>query len=113
MRAYFQAEIWCYVDNQVVALPISSINYAPQSVTLSNGTWNGMATILQPGSGLAFAVDDGSGHTGVSGAFAVLTNRIPVANSISVLVTEDTPKDITLTGSDPENDPITFGIATQ
>ncbi|HYM34661.1 MAG TPA: Ig-like domain-containing protein, partial [Steroidobacteraceae bacterium] len=40
------------------------------------------------------------------------TNRPPVANPQSVTTLEDTPITITLTGSDPDNDPLTFAVAT-
>ena len=38
------------------------------------------------------------------------TNRPPKAEKQDVTVTEDTPKNITLVGSDPDGDPITFTI---
>ena len=41
------------------------------------------------------------------------TNRPPKADKQDVTVTEDTPKSITLTGSDPDNDPLTFSITKQ
>jgi MYXO-CTERM domain-containing protein len=40
------------------------------------------------------------------------TNRPPVANPQSVTTLEDMPITITLTGSDPDNDPLTFAVAT-
>jgi VCBS repeat-containing protein len=40
------------------------------------------------------------------------TNRPPVANPQSVEVTEDEPKDITLTGSDPDGDPLSFQVTS-
>ncbi|HEY3567640.1 MAG TPA: cadherin domain-containing protein [Thermoanaerobaculia bacterium] len=39
-------------------------------------------------------------------------NRPPVANSQTVTTDEDTPVTITLTGSDPDGNPLTFTIAT-
>src|SRR3712207_9492176 len=41
------------------------------------------------------------------------TNRPPKADKQDVTVTEDTPKAITLTGSDPDNDSLTFSITKQ
>ncbi len=40
------------------------------------------------------------------------TNQPPTATAQSITVIEDTPKAITLTGTDPENSPLTFTIAT-
>jgi uncharacterized protein (TIGR03437 family) len=40
----------------------------------------------------------------------VTTNRAPIANNQTVLLNEDTPTTITLTGTDPENQPLTFSI---
>jgi uncharacterized protein YjiK len=42
-----------------------------------------------------------------------MPGNTPTANAQSVTVTENTAKQITLTGSDPNGDPITFAIATQ
>jgi hypothetical protein len=42
----------------------------------------------------------------------VSPNDPPVANPQSVAVARNTPKAITLTGSDPDNDPLTFEIVT-
>jgi LPXTG-motif cell wall-anchored protein len=40
-------------------------------------------------------------------------NEPPVADDQDVLTTLDTPVDVTLTGSDPNGDPITFEVATE
>ncbi len=40
-------------------------------------------------------------------------NDTPTANPQSVSTTEDTPLAITLTGTDPESDPLTFAVVTQ
>ena len=42
----------------------------------------------------------------------VSSNHRPTANAQSLGTNEDTPIGITLTGSDPDNDPITFAVAT-
>jgi len=41
------------------------------------------------------------------------TNQAPTANNQSVTINEDMVKTITLTGSDPENDPLTYSLVTQ
>ncbi len=43
---------------------------------------------------------------------ALNVNRAPVANSQTVVTDEDTPRPITLTGSDPDDDPLSFVIVT-
>ena len=48
------------------------------------------------------------GQTGSSS-----TNRQPTADSKSVTTSTNTPVDITLSGNDPDNDPITFNIVDQ
>ena len=45
-----------------------------------------------------------------AGKLALTTNAPPVANAQSVTTTPNTPVGITLTGSDPTNDPITFEL---
>ena len=39
-------------------------------------------------------------------------NHAPVANGQTVITNEDTPKAITLTGSDPDGDPVSYAIVT-
>jgi hypothetical protein len=48
----------------------------------------------------------------LAGAHLDTTNDPPTANPQSVTTTQDTPVAITLTGSDPENDPLTFTVET-
>ncbi len=49
----------------------------------------------------------------LAGAHIVPPSDPPTADPQSVTTDEDTAKAITLTGSDPENDPLTFAIVTQ
>jgi len=81
----------------------------------TNGVWSGLVTVMQPvaAPGVTLVPDDGSGHSGASGVFAVLTNHPPVPNSMSLVANQDTPLPLTLTASDFENDPLTFAIAAQ
>jgi uncharacterized repeat protein (TIGR01451 family) len=112
-RDYLQVELWSYVDNVSVTFPKSSTNYFPYTLTLTNGVWSGLITVLQPASGVLLVPDDGAGHSGASMVFAVLTNHPPVANSISVLATEDMPQPITLTANDADNDSLAYSMVTQ
>ena len=43
----------------------------------------------------------------------VIGNSPPVANSQSVSTVKNTPVGITLTATDPNNDPLTYSIVTQ
>jgi gliding motility-associated-like protein len=53
--------------------------------------------------------DDESSSTSIT---VVAPNTRPIANNQLVNVQEDTPTNIALTGSDPENDPITYVVVT-
>ena len=75
---------------------------------LTNGTRTGsFATTALP-SGLTLDTTDPADLEVV----AIATNHVPVANAQSVTTPEDTSKTITLTGSDGDNDPLTFNIVT-
>lgn len=87
---------------------------------VSNTTTNTSITNLTPGTTYYFAVtakntaDQESGYSGeISYNVPVPVNNPPVANSQSVSATEDVPKAITLSGSDPDGNPITFTVLTQ
>jgi hypothetical protein len=111
-RGFLSVALWSYFDNVSFTFPMSSTNYFPYTLMLTNGVWSGPLTVLQPAAGVFLATDDGDGHSGASAVFAVLTNHPPVVNSLSLLVNEDTPLPITLTASDAEQDTLTFGVAT-
>ncbi len=51
-------------------------------------------------------------HT-VSLTFTVLRNELPIADSQSLSTPEEVSVDVTLAGSDPENKPITYSVASQ
>jgi hypothetical protein len=90
---------------------VSSTNYYPYNLVLTNGVWSGQLTVMQPATGVFLVPDDGNGHSGTSSVFAVLTNHPPAVNSLSFVVNEDTSQPITLTASDPDGDTLIFGIA--
>ncbi|MCV0399246.1 MAG: tandem-95 repeat protein [Nitrosarchaeum sp.] len=64
---------------------------------------------------VTFKVNDGEFDSNVSTACVTIlsVNDAPVANGQSVVTDEDTPLAITLTGSDVENDPLTYEIVSQ
>ena len=49
----------------------------------------------------------------LAGAHIGTSNQAPVANPQSVTTAEDTAKAITLTGSDPDGNPLTYSVVTQ
>src|SRR6185369_2565773 len=61
-----------------------------------------------------YVANDGTTNSSVATVFIAISavNDAPVANGQSVITAEDTPKAITLTASDIENDPLTFAIVT-
>ena len=58
-----------------------------------------------------YDVSDGNGGT-ATGTVSVTVNDPPVANAQSVSLTMDTTSTVTLTGSDPNNDPLRFKVTT-
>jgi hypothetical protein len=60
-------------------------------------------------SGITFTVFDGGDTDSETITITVKnTNRPPTANAISQAIDEDTEREIILTGTDPENDPLTY-----
>ncbi|HUJ79772.1 MAG TPA: Ig-like domain-containing protein, partial [Nitrospiria bacterium] len=57
-----------------------------------------------------YTVSDGGGGTAVGTVTVTVNNNPPTANGQSTSTAEDTPVTITLTGSDPNGDALTFGI---
>ena len=53
-----------------------------------------------------------SSDQAVTATFTAIVNGTPVANPQSVTTPQDTPVPITLTGSDPESDPLTYAISS-
>lgn len=98
-------------------------------VTAQHPNWGAMAAYyrMSDGVGTSLTDDRGNGRTGAlnggmgdanwatPGALAdnSTPNTRPVADAQSVTVAEDTAANITLTGSDADNDPLTFRIVTQ
>jgi hypothetical protein len=58
-----------------------------------------------------YTISDGNGGT-ASATVSILVNDPPVASAQSVSLNQDTTSTITLTGSDPNNDPLRFKITT-
>ena len=63
------------------------------------------------------SVDFLDGQTGWAvgdgGTILKMVNQPPVASDRTTVTDEDTPVALTLTGSDPDNDPLTFSVVTQ
>ncbi|MBT8101519.1 MAG: tandem-95 repeat protein, partial [Gammaproteobacteria bacterium] len=88
----------------------------------SNGTLSGTAPNVtytpnanyDGADSFTFTVNDGE-YTSVAATVSITVNAAntaPEADSQAVSAAKDTPLAITLTGSDPESDPLTFTIAT-
>lgn len=63
-----------------------------------------------------FQVNDGTSNSNIATVSITVTplnDDAPVANSQSVSTVEETPKLITLTGNDPDGNPVTFSIVDQ
>ncbi|TWT83445.1 Subtilisin E precursor [Planctomycetes bacterium CA13] len=99
------------VDGDAVTFTIIS---GPSSGVLSGSAPNLIYTpdIDFTGStSFSFRVNDGNVDSNVAiVSISVAANQTPVADELSVSTTEDTAKAITLTGSDPDSDPITFVV---
>jgi hypothetical protein len=61
---------------------------------------------------VTFNVSDIAGNVATQVTRTVHVSGAPTANPQSVTTNEDTAKAVTLTGSDPDNDPITFTVVT-
>ena len=76
-------------------------------------TWNLNSTL--PGDYIYCKVTQTDGNEAISSPVFVIqtSNRQPIANSQTVQTDEDAAVAITLTGSDPDNDPLTFAPGIQ
>ncbi len=89
----------------------------------SNGTLSGVAPNLtytpnanyNGADSFTFTASDASLTSAAATVSITVTpgNDAPTATPQSVSTTEDTPVSITLTGTDPESDPLTFAVVTQ
>jgi hypothetical protein len=73
------------------------------------------ATKLNGSDSFAFKASDGASDSNVA-TVSITVNPVndpPVAHSQSVTTDEDTPVDITLTGSDPDGDPLTYTVVAE
>lgn len=94
----------------VVAQP----THGSLSGTAANLTYT-PATNYNGSDSFTFKVNDGSVDSNIASVAITVTNvnDAPVANGQSVSTAEDTAKAVTLTGSDIDNDPLTYAVVTQ
>jgi PKD repeat protein len=61
---------------------------------------------------VSVTVTDDDGATGSDTAVVTVLNRPPIADDLGITTSEDTLVSITLTGSDPDGDPLTYSIVS-
>ena len=64
------------------------------------------------GDSFTFSASDGTVDSNVATVSIAVVNEPPVANAQAVTAPENMPTPVTLTGADPESDPLTFAIVT-
>lgn len=97
----------------------------PATVTVKQPPGKGSATVNADGSitytpddgfggedSLSYTVKDDRGEESNEALVTVSVNSVPVADPQSVTTPEDTALDITLTGSDPDGDPLDYRIVS-
>jgi hypothetical protein len=81
------------------------------SGTAPNLTYNPDANFIGTDS-FTFKANDGSTDSNIAAVYITIQNGQPVANAQSVTVIKNTAKSITLSATDPNNDPLTYAIVT-
>ena len=102
-----------YFDTAVTTTAVP-VTIAPATATFVNGVWTGSVTVLQPAANMYLHVDDGSGHTGVSNTFNLVSNPLSVTvpsnvpenagtvpGSVSIATALSSDLAVSLTSSDP------------
>ncbi len=84
----------------------------PDTEEIIEGGVTGDIVVFYIGSYLADQTATWRSGRNTSVNLTAVTNHTPVANTQSVTANEDTAKDITLTGSDSDGDPLTYIIVT-
>ena len=95
-------------------------NLSANSTFTQDDIDNNRISYVHTGSGttpdsFTFTVSDGAGGSIGSTSFAITITSVdrPIANPASVTTQEDSTLEITLTGSEPEGNPLTFALASQ
>jgi uncharacterized repeat protein (TIGR01451 family) len=95
--------------------PLTIVSVSPTNGTAIISGTNVVFTPTNNFTGTAtasYTITDGFGGTNSALIFVLVTNRPPVANNQNVTTTENVSAAITLTGSDPDGDALTFAIAS-
>src|SRR5207247_391202 len=99
-------------DNDL--LTVTGVSPPAQGTAVVNG---GTTVTYTPASGYSgpdsftYTISDGNGGT-ASASVSITVNDPPVANAQSVTLNQDTASAVTLTGSDPNNDPLHFKVTS-
>jgi large repetitive protein len=102
--------------NDVVKTPGGVLQIISVSPTNGTAVISGTNVLFKPNTNffgmatIGYTITDGIGGTNSSVITVTVTNVPPVANGQSVNTPENTPVQITLTGSDPNGLPLTFAI---
>jgi hypothetical protein len=115
--------ITCPPDLFVIAAPGQPTTNLTFSVTANDACGSVTSLVSVPPSGYAFPVGvttvtntatDNSGNSSTCSFTVTVTaaNRAPLANAQSISTPEDTVLSITLTGSDPDGNPLTYILAS-
>ena len=84
----------------------------PYLVQLPNLTYNPNTNHVGTDS-FTFKANDGTSDSNIATVGITVQNGLPVANNQAVNVDKNTQKPITLTATDPNNDPLTYTVITQ
>ena len=94
-----------------VTLADGTITYTPDAGFAGTATFT--YTVCDNGTTDGAARSRAARHGGTVTFDVVVPNQPPVADPQSLTVAEDHPLPLTLSGSDPDGDPITFAVATR
>jgi len=109
---FFPGLILVAPDSTVLSSSFSCSGSSVAACIPFNSPNGGTFTLLSDGTYTIEATSKDFGFTGNYNLSLALCCP-PVANAQTIFTTEDTPLNITLGGSDPDNDPITYSVLTQ
>jgi uncharacterized repeat protein (TIGR01451 family) len=106
------------LTNDLVRTPGGSLSIVAVTPTNGTATINGTNLLFTPSvnfvgaATIGYTITDNIGGTNFSLVTVTVTNRPPVANAQYVSTPYSTPLNITLSGTDPDSEPVHFAIVT-